>query len=104
MRIMIITHYLYKGRKQLNYVISKRVDNGFLIKDAESDEFGYNRTVVFDDDAELQFVQALPNEIEDKICDKYYDVVFIDSDYNKDDIWTIRRNIIGNQSKPIIYF
>ena len=104
MRIMIITPYLHKGRNQLNHVITKRVDNGFLIINAEADEFGYNRKIVFDDQTELQLVKALPYEVAEKIKDKYYDVVFIDNDYMPDEVWTIRCNLIGNQSKPIIYF
>ena len=104
MRIMIITPYLHKGRKQLNHVITKRVDNGFLITAAEPDEFGYNHKIVFDDETELQFVKALPYEIGEKIKEKYYDVVFIDDEYTPEEVWIIRCNLIGNQSKPIIYF
>ena len=104
MRIMIITPYLYKARWQFNKVIIKRINNGGLITNAIADEYGQNRQVTFDDGTELWFTQALPDEVNTKIKELYYDVVFIDTEYNDDEVRDIRANVIGTASKPVIYF
>ena len=104
MRIMIITPYLYKARWQLNKVIIKRINNGGLITNAIADEYEQNRQVTFDDGTELWFTQALPDEVNTKIKELYYDVVFIDTEYNDDEVRDIRANVIGTASKPVIYF
>lgn len=104
MRIMIITPYLYKARWQLNKVIIKRINNGGLITNAIADEYGQNRQVTFDDGTELWFTQALPDEVCSKVKGLYYDVVFVDSEYNDDEIRDIRTNLIGTESKPVINF
>lgn len=104
MRILIITPYLHKARQQLNRIITKRVNNGCTVVKAIADQYGENREVIFDDETELQFVLALPDEVSAKIRGMYYDVVFIDKEYNDDEVRYIRVNLIGTESKPVIYF
>lgn len=104
MRTMIITPYLHKARKQLNKITAQYIDKGSLIVRTISDEFDKNYKVIFDNDTVLWFVLALPNEINDKIYDMYYDVVYIDKEYNDDEVQCILANLIGTESKPIIYF
>ena len=104
MRICVISPYYSKALNQLQYVIAKRIKNGFTIVEATEDMYGHNVTVVFDDGTVLERIQALPDDVESKIAEHYYDTVFIDSEYDDDEVRLIRNNLIGTQNKPVIIF
>ena len=103
LRTVIISPYRYKAHNKfkslVNYITKKN-----NITEAKTDEFGDNYYVVFDNDMSLEIIVAIPKEIESALADKYFDVVYIDRDYNEDEVWVIRQQLIGQQSKPMIYF
>lgn len=102
-RIAIISPYRHKAQTKFNSLIKSAIKK-YSIVDAKADEFGDNNYVRFEADTSLEIIAAIPNEIESALTDKYFDIVYIDTDYGEDEVWTIRQHLIGNQSKPINYF
>lgn len=104
MRICVISPYYRKALDKLQYIIAKRIKNGFTIVDATEDEYGHNVNVTFNDETVLERIHALPDTLESCIAEHYYDTVFIDSEYDDDEVRLIRNNLVGTQKKPVIIF
>lgn len=75
-----------------------------IVIEAIADEFGDNVWAALSNDSSLEIIVAIPKEIKSAIANNYFDVAYIDTDYNNDEVWEIRQHLIGQQSKPIIYF
>lgn len=103
MRVVIISPYRFKARNKFNSVMDSIAKKQRII-DARVDEFDDNIYVAFSGETSLEVICAIPKNLANAIKDKYYDVVYIDKDYNEDEVWTIREHLVGNERKPIIFF
>lgn len=52
----------------------------------------------------IHAIQALPEEVPDKLKGKTFDFAYIDTEYIDDEISEIRSHITGDQSKRIKFF
>lgn len=103
LRVIIISPYRYKALNKFKSLVEYATKKNSIIE-ARTDEFDDNIYVLLDNEVSLETIVAIPKEIEDALNDKYFDVVYIDRDYNEDEVWTVRQHLIGQQSKPIIFF
>ena len=103
LRTVIISPYRYKAHNKFKSLVASATKKNSIIE-AKTDEFDENVYVIFDNDSSLEIIAVIPKEIESALADKYFDVVYIDKDYNEDEVWAIRQHLIGNQSKPINFF
>ena len=51
----------------------------------------------------IQITQALPNEIEQNIYGKNYDVAYVDMFYNEEEINMIREHVTGRKQTLVIF-
>lgn len=102
-RIVVISPYRFKAQNKFNSLIDSVVRKNPIIE-AATDEFNDNYYVGFANETSLERIIAIPKDISQLLTDKYFDIVYIDKDYNEDETWTIRQHLIGQQSKPIIFF
>lgn len=103
LRVIIISPYRYKALNKFKSLVEYATKKNSIIE-ARTDEFDDNIYVLLDNEVSLEAIVAIPKEIVDALNDKYFDVVYIDRDYNEDEVWTVRQHLIGQQSKPIIFF
>ena len=69
------------------------------------DGYYFDRKVTMNnEDLILYYAQALPDDILRMVHDINYDVAYIDKEYNAEEIMLIRNQLIGTESRPIIYF
>lgn len=102
-RIVVISPYRFKAQNKFNSLIDSIVRKNPIIE-ATTDEFNDNYYVVFKNEVSLERITVIPKEINNALDNKYFDIVYIDRDYNDDEVWIIRQHLIGQQSKPINYF
>ena len=102
-RKVIISPYRYKAHNKFKSLIKSMTKKSIVIE-AIADEFGDNVWAALSNDSSLEIIVAIPKEIKSAIANNYFDVAYIDTDYNNDEVWEIRQHLIGQQSKPIIYF
>lgn len=103
MRIVIISPYRFKAHTKFERLLNEFTKRCSII-DAEVDEFGDNIKALFDNEMSVEIIWTIPENLCSALVDKYFDVVYIDKDYNEDEVWEIRKHLIGEQKKPIIYF
>jgi len=103
MRIVIISPYRFKAHTKFKKLLNEFTKR-YSIIDTEADEFGNNVKALFNNEMSVEIIWAIPENLCSAIVNKYFDVVYIDKDYNEDEVWEIRKHLIGEQKKPIIYF
>lgn len=103
MRIVIISPYRFKAHTKFEQLLNEFTKK-YSIIDTEADEFGNNIKALFNNEMSVEIIWAIPENLCSAIVNKYFDVVYIDKDYNEDEVWEIRKHLIGEQKKPIIYF
>lgn len=103
MRIVIVSPYRFKAHTKFEQLLNEFTKRLSII-DAEVDEFDDNIKALFNNEMSVEIIWAIPKNLCSAIMDKYFDVVYIDKEYNEDEVWEIRKHLIGEQRKPIIYF
>ena len=102
MKIVVISPYTLKAKLKFQEIINKRVKNGVLVVAADDKERG--GYAEFNDETGLEYIQALPSEIEDRIRENYFHMVFLDDEYNAEEEMIIRNNLIGTERTPVVRF
>lgn len=102
MKRVIISPYTLKAKLKFEEIIDKHVKEGVLVVAADDKERG--GWVEFNDGTGLEYIQALPSELADRIHENYFHQVYIDNEYNVEEEMIIRSNLIGTERKPVIKF
>lgn len=103
MRIVIISPYRFKAHTKFKQLLNEFIKKCSIIN-TEADEFGNNIKALFSNEMSVEIIWVIPENLCSAIVNKYFDVAYIDKDYNEDEVWEIRKHLIGEQKKPIIYF
>ena len=102
MKIVVISPYTLKAKLKFQDIINKYVKNDILVVAADDKERG--GYAEFNDGTGLEYIQALPCELSDRIKENYFHQVYIDDEYNFEEEMIIRNNLIGTERTPVVRF